>query len=485
MTDTPYALSVTTSVLFAVALLCATLIAASTSLSRQQQQKWPVLLGPALAAYAEPLIDLVQTSVVLGLGRASAASLAAYSDALSWTLWHRQPAFAVAQTCERARSDFTVGYVFVVLISWAVIVTLFYILKALAPRVALHNTCALATAVLTSQLVGASMTLGAGAASECAIGVLLGILMFVVVAAAALWPPIAALISIEQQDLVSFSPEVAQAEAAKVLPQAGVWTARDQGADHELRHWGFMLHMHTSAPAALSSFIVRCCRRVAIGIAGGATLAAAGARPTAPAAVVLTCCIIEATHMFLRHPNSSLVMNATSALSLAAQLIAACLMLAAADSTSTAAADAAMWILFVSSIVLSLATACALPFHKPLCPDNWASPPQPSSHSPADTAARQPGQHVSSIGATSTNGSSAAVGSTPTKALVASSSNSSIEKMSGMSLTVSVLQFKQLLGDLPHNHVRSLLYQAGAASFTSSHRVPVQVVERYSLARIV
>ena len=63
MTDIPYAISVTTSVVFAVALLCAAVIAASTALSREQQ-KWPRLRAPALAAYAEPLIDLVETTLM-------------------------------------------------------------------------------------------------------------------------------------------------------------------------------------------------------------------------------------------------------------------------------------------------------------------------------------------------------------------------------------------------------------------------------------
>jgi hypothetical protein len=37
-----------------------------------------------------------------------------------------------------------------------------------------------------------------------------------------------------------------------------------------LRQWGFMLHMHTSTSAALSSFIIRRCHRAAIGVAWGA-----------------------------------------------------------------------------------------------------------------------------------------------------------------------------------------------------------------------
>lgn len=468
MADTPYALSVTTSVIFAVALLSAATITTSAAFSRYRQQKWPRLHAPALAAYAEPLIDLVQTSVVLGFGRASAASFASYSDVLSWTVWHRQLSFAGAINCERARGDFTVGYVFVVLISWAVIVALFYILKILAPHVARQNTYAVATAVLSSQLVGAGMTLGAGAASECAIGVLLGVLIFIVVAAAALLPPITALVSIEQQNLASFSSEVVQSDAASALTQSGVWSVRDQVADQEPQHWGFMLQMHTSVSAAMSSFIVRCCRRVAIGIAGGATLAATGARPTAPAALVLTCCILEALHIFIRRPNSSLGMNATTAVSLGAQFIAACLMLAAANASSSATADTAMWVLFVASIVLSLAAAAALPLSKPICPQNWSTPHHdPSSNSSSEDAAARRPREFTSVGPSPASGSTAAVADAAAKALAESSSSSRIEKLHGMSLTVSVLQFKQLLGELPPNHLGALLSAAGMISLSS------------------
>jgi hypothetical protein len=301
--------------------------------------------------------------------------------------------------------------------------------------------------------------------------VLLGILMFIVVAAAAVLPPITAMVSIQRRNLVSFSLEDARAEPANSLSQAGVWSVRVQGDDQELQHWGFLLHMHTSGSAALSTFIVRCSRRAAIGIAGGATLATTGARPTAPAAVVLVCCIIEALHIFLRRPNSSLGMNATTALSIGAQSVAACLMLAAADASSTAAADAAMWLLFVASIILSLATAIALPFFKPLCPENWLSPhPDPSSSSSADASARAPSQHVGFTGPSAT-GTAAAVVATGSTASAASSSIGSIEKLSGMSLTVSVLQFKQLLVELPQNHLRSLLGSAGARSSASSSHV--------------
>ena len=455
MSDTPYALSVVTSVLFAIALLCAAVISASSSLSREPL-KWPRLRAAALASYAEPLIDLVQTSVVLGLGRSSAASFASYSDALSWTLWHRQPPFAFAQTCERARSDFTVGYVFVALIGWAAVAVLFYVIKAFAPRVAHDNSRALATAVLTSQLVGASMTLGAGAASECAVAVLLGILMFLIVAAATLLPPVTAMLSIEQNGLASFSSEVAQAEASKALSQAGAWAVHDHGSRDELQRWGFMLHMHTSVSAAVSSFVVRCCRRISIGIAGGATLAASGSRPTAPAAVVLCCCILEALHAFTRRPNSSLGMNAATSLSLTAQSIAACFMLASADASSPATADAAMWLLFIASIALSLATAVALPFYRPICPDNWSSsqpqtPTLSSSNSPL-----QRGAKFTSIAPT------AAASSSPAAAGInAPATGSSSDKLAGMPLTVSVLQFKQLLGELPHDHLRILLSTAG------------------------
>lgn len=466
MADTPYALSVTTSVIFAVALLSAATITTSAAFSRYRQQKWPRLRAPALAAYAEPLIDLVQTSVVLGFGRSSAASFASYSDALSWTLWHRQLSFAGAITCERARGDFTVGYVFVVLISWAAIAALFYIIKILLPHAARQNTCAVATAVLSSQLVGAGMTLGAGAASECAIGVLLGVLTFIVVAAAALLPPITALFSIEQQNLASFSSEVVQSDAAGALTQSGVWSVRLQGAHQEAQHWGFMLQMHTSVSAAMSSFIVRCCRRVAIGIAGGATLAATGARPTAPAAVVLACCIVEALHISLCRPNSSLGMHATTALSLGAQLIAACLMLAAADASSSATADAAMWVLFVASIVLSLAAAAALPLSKPICPQHWSTPHHdPSSNSSSEDAAARRPKEFTSVGPA--NRSTAAVADAAANALAESSSNSRIEKLHGMPLTVSVLQFKQLLGELPQNHLGALLSSAGMMSLSS------------------
>jgi hypothetical protein len=465
MSDTAYALSVVASVLFAVALLCAAVISASTGLSRDVL-KWPRLRAAAIAAYAEPLIDLVQTGVVLGFGRASAASLASYSDALSWTLWHRQPLFAFVQTCERARSDFVVGYVFVALIGWAVVVFLFYVLKFFAPRVARNNSHALATAVVTSQLMGASMTLGAGAASECAIGVLLGVLMFFVVAAAALLPPVSAMLSIQKHNLVSYSSEVAQAEASKALSQAGAWAVHDQGSSQELQHWGFMLHMHTSASTALSSFIVRCCRRISIGITGGVTLAAAGARPTAPAAVVLCCCILEALHALVRRPNSSLGMNAATSLSLLAQFISACLTLAAADASSTSAADAAMWVLFISSIALSAATAAALFFLKPLCPDNWSSSlPQAPPHSSTDSSVRL-GSKFIPIGPGAANVIPAAViGSAGVKAAAANSSVISVDNLSGMSLTVSVLQFKQLLEELPSDHLRILLSTAGTMTF--------------------
>jgi hypothetical protein len=467
MTDAPYAISVTTSVVFAVALLCAAVIAASTALSREQQ-KWPRLRAPALAAYAEPLIDLVQTSVVLGFGRASAASFATYSDALSWALWHRQTSFAFAQTCERARSDFTVGYVFVVLISWAAVAVLFHILKMFAPLVAQRNSRAVATAVLSSQLVGASMTLGAGTASECAIGVLLGILMFIVVLVLALLPPINAIRSIEQHKSVSFSSQVAQAED-KALAQAGMWNVHNDDADQDLSHWGFLLHMHTSSSSALSSYLLRCCRRVAIGIAGGATLAASGAQSPVPAAVVIACCFVEAVHLFIRRPNSSLGMNAATVLSLAAQFVAACLVLAAADASSSPTSDAAMWLLFVSSIILSLATATALPFSpKPLFPDNSSSAqPKSPSHSTADTSMHRI-SNFSSIGPGPSNSKTAAVVALGSKA--ASSSNTSMEKLQktsmeklcGMPLTVSVLQFKQLLGELPLGHLCPILASAGS-----------------------
>jgi hypothetical protein len=460
MTDIPYAISVTTSVVFAAALLCAAVVAASTALSREQQ-KWPRLRAPALAAYAEPLIDLVQTSVVLGFGRASAASFATYSDALSWALWHRQTSFAFAQTCERARSDFAVGYVFVVLISWAAVAVLFHILKMLAPLVALRNSRAVATAVLSSQLVGASMTLGAGTASECAIGVLLGILMFIVVLVFALLPPINAILSIEQQKSVSFSSQVAQAEVVKALAQAGMWNVHNDDSDQHLSHWGFLLHMHTSSSSALSSYVLRCCRRVAIGIAGGATLAASGAQSPAPAAVVIACCFVEAVHLFLRRPNSSLGMNAATVLSLAAQCVAACLVLAAADASSSATSDAAMWLLFVSSIILSLATASALPFSNPLFPDNSSSAqPKSPSNSTADTSMHRI-SNFSSIGPSPSNSKSAAVVASGSKA-ASSSSSSSMEQLSGMPLTVSVLQFKQLLGELPQGHLRPVLASAGS-----------------------
>ena len=476
MTDAPYAISVTTSVVFAVALLCAAVIAASTALSREQQ-KWPRLRAPALAAYAEPLIDLVQTSVVLGFGRASAASFATYSDALSWALWHRQTSFAFAQTCERARSDFTVGYVFVVLISWAAVAVLFHILKMFAPLVAQRNSRAVATAVLSSQLVGASMTLGAGTASECAIGVLLGILMFIVVLVLALLPPINAIRSIEQHKSVSFSSQVAQAEAVKALAQAGMWNVHNDDADQDLSHWGFLLHMHTSSSAALSSYLLRCCRRVAIGIAGGATLAASGAQSPVPAAVVIACCVVEAVHLFLRRPNSSLGMNAATVLSLAAQFVAACLVLAAADASSSPTSDAAMWLLFVSSIILSLATTTALPFSsKPLFPDNSSSAqPKSPSHSTADTSMHRI-SNFSSVGPSPSNSKTAAVVALGSKA--SSSSNTSMEKLQktsmeklqktsmeklcGIPLTVSVLQFKQLLGELPHGHLCPILASAGS-----------------------
>ena len=83
MASIPDALSITSSVVFAVALLCAAIIAASTALSRTQKT-WPRLCASALAAHVEPLIDLLQTSVILCFGRASAASFPSYSDALSW-----------------------------------------------------------------------------------------------------------------------------------------------------------------------------------------------------------------------------------------------------------------------------------------------------------------------------------------------------------------------------------------------------------------
>jgi hypothetical protein len=454
MTDTSYALSVSAGIVFAVALLCAAIISASTALSRHQQL-WPRLRAPALAAYAEPLIDLLQTSVVLGFGRVSSASFATYTDTLSWTLWHRKSAFALAQMCELARSDFVVGYVFTVLISWAVIGTFFYFLKISAPREVLANAHALFTAVFSSQLVGAGMTLGAGAASECAISVLLGLLMFIVVTPAAVLPPTSALCSIQRKQLVSFSSQVAQAEPTKLLPQAGIWTVREQDTEQQLQNWGFLLHMHTSISAALSSFVIRCCRRVAIGIAGGATLAATGARPTVPASVVIVCCVIEAIYVLLRRPNSSIGMNAATAVSLTAQFIAACLMLASIDPPTTAAADAAMWLLFVCSILLSSSTAVAVFFSLPLIPESWrASQPKLSSNVTTNSPAKPAGNFSSIL-------PSASPGSPPA---VSGSGSSNSEKLSGMSLTVSILQFKQLLGDLPQHHLLTVLGPAGTLS---------------------
>ncbi len=312
------------------------------------------------------------------------------------------------------------------------------------------------------------MTLGAGTASECAIGVLLGILMFAVVSIFAIFPPINAIRSIEQQKSVSFSTQVVQAESMKALAQAGMWNVDNQDADQQLSHWGFLLHMHTSSSSALSSYLLRCCRRMAIGIAGGATLAAAGGHSPAPAAVVIVCCIIEAVHLFLRRPNSSLGMNAATVLSLAAQLIAACLVLAAADATS----DAAMWLLFVVSIVLSLATAIALPFSTPLFPDNLSSAqPKSSSHSTSDVSIHRI-SNFSSIGPSSSDSKSAAIApSGCSGSMGSSSSNTSMEKLCGMPLTVSVLQFKQLLGELPQHHLRPVFASAGAISARSSQLV--------------
>jgi hypothetical protein len=98
MASIPDALSITSSVVFAVALLCAAIIAASTALSRTQKT-WPRLCASALAAHVEPLIHLLQTSVILGFGRASAAPFPSYSDALSWKPPPPPPPLMAAATC--------------------------------------------------------------------------------------------------------------------------------------------------------------------------------------------------------------------------------------------------------------------------------------------------------------------------------------------------------------------------------------------------